>query len=74
MSLTVSYFEFRQGESKDYDRCYMIEIQRSMNSKEPMSDGASLHAQVMNGVNRGPLYTTVEKMTEILIYNLTSKT
>ncbi len=41
--------------SKDYSRSYMIEIQRSMNSKEPLSDGVSHHIQAMNGVNRGPL-------------------
>ena len=32
---------------------YMIEIQRSMNLKEPLSGGASRYDQAMNGVNRG---------------------
>ena len=54
MRLTMSYFEFRQGESNDYSRSYMSEIQRSMDSKEPLSGGASRHDQAMNGVNIGP--------------------
>ena len=44
-------------DSKDYSRSYMIEIQRSMNLKEPLSGGASRYDQAMNGVNRSPLYS-----------------
>jgi len=34
MSLKISYFEFRQGESKEHSGLSVTEIQRSKNSKE----------------------------------------
>ena len=41
------------GWEAENSRSYVIEIQRSMNLKEPLNGGASRHDQTMNGVNRG---------------------
>ena len=57
MSLKISYFEFRQGESKEHSPVTdgMTEIQRSINSKEQFKFFKEKPGQTMNGFLEGAL-------------------
>ncbi len=59
MSLTMRYFEFRQGGSKENSRNYVVENQRCMykfkRALEPLSGGLSRNGQAINWDIRGSL-------------------
>ncbi len=54
MSLDIKESEPLVGWEAENCWNYVIDIQSSMNSKEPLSGGECRNDQAMNGVNRGP--------------------
>jgi len=68
MSLRISYFEFRRGESKEHSPVIdgMTEIQRSINSKEQSRFGLMLvikqTGQAMNGFLEAALISIYNKI------------